>query len=60
MRAVRNWALGPGLLTEHDILVSADTDEVLSRAALRRLAACQLAGTVIRQHSVMLSFPSVY
>ena len=54
MAAVRRWAgqhagvLGPG-----DVVISADVDEVLSRAALHHLRHCGLAGPVLAGALVM-------
>ena len=52
--AVRRWAgQTAGVLGPEDVVISADVDEVLSRAALHHLRHCGLAGPVLSGALVM-------
>ena len=54
MAAVRRWAgQHAGVLGPEDVVISADVDEVLSRAALHHLRHCGLAGPVLAGALVM-------
>ena len=42
-----SWARVTGLLTESDLFISADVDEIMSRQALQKLQWCKLQGQLI-------------
>ena len=47
MKRIIKWAKITGLLSESDLFISADVDEVMSRPALQKLRWCQVSGPII-------------
>ena len=47
MLRIISWSRATGLLTESDLFISADVDEIMSRAALQKLRWCNLTSPVI-------------
>ena len=47
MKRIQKWAKITGLLSESDLFISADVDEVMSRPALQKLRWCKVKGPII-------------